>query len=74
VGNSIVTAALILEQFPVTLAAGVLVLALLLPGASAQDQKDLELNTVLMESTFKVEGRNAKGQFHPAFLQKDVLR
>jgi hypothetical protein len=64
----------IMEQFRVTLAAGVLVLALLLPGASTQDQKNLELNTVLMESTFKVEGRNAQRQFHPAFLQKEVLR
>ena len=43
--------------------AGVVAVVILLAiEAFAQDKKDIELNTVLMESTFKLEGRNAQGQ------------
>jgi len=51
-----------MEQFRATLVGGLVAFLLLLQGASAQDRKNLELNTILMESTFKIEGRNSQGQ------------
>ena len=53
-----------MEKYRAALPVGLLVVfPLLLASASfAQNQKDIELNTLLMESTFKVEGRNAQGQ------------
>lgn len=38
-----------------------MVLLFLAPASLAQQQKDIELNTLLMESTFKIEGQNSQG-------------
>lgn len=52
-----------MEKPPVLLKASMLVIGMLLSvAASAEEQKDFELNTILMESTFKIEGRNVQGQ------------
>lgn len=45
----------------ISIPAGLIVMLSLVPMSPAQEQKDLELNTVLMESTFKVEGQNSQG-------------
>lgn len=51
----------------VMLAAGLVAALILLEAvASGQSERDLELNTVLMESTFKIEGRNVLGQTETA--------
>ncbi len=61
-----------MKRFRAMLAAHLLAITMLLGvEGSAQSEKDIELNTVLMESTFKLEGRTAQG--HPSFATAFVM-